>query len=139
MPRLPHSGQHRLCHEELMFQIDLHAAVPVLRGDLLDRVASIVSGIIHEDVDCRKRLQDLAHDSLKCADVGKVAVEVLRRRTTGLLQSLDEGFGCLVLNIEEDDLRLLPRESLNDGFTDAARSACDDYDSVLEARVYHCR
>src|ERR1700743_100952 len=46
-----HRGCDGLGDEELMFEVDCHAAIPQVGGDIFPRVADVVAGVIYQHID----------------------------------------------------------------------------------------
>ena len=89
-----------MCREELVSQIDGYRVVPRLRSDIRDFVSGVVTGVVYQNVDHPKAVNNIVDRALESWDVGQVTV-IISRRIQGRLQSRDKTAGLLVLQIRK--------------------------------------
>lgn len=75
-----HLRRHRLRREELVPQIDLHAILPVVDGDVRDLVAIVIGGVVDEHTDRSVLLPDAGDCRLERGNDPEVGVNEPRRR-----------------------------------------------------------
>jgi len=130
-----HGRDHTLRHEELCLEIDRHRPIPGRGCDVGKGMAGVVSGVVDENIDRAKARENLLRGGLQGIYIGEIAVEVRWWIEACGLQAEDQLLGCAVLNIEEDDLRPLACEGLDDRFPNAAGAAGDDDDTIRKAGI----
>ena len=128
---LLHVRVHRLRGEELVPQIDVHRAVPVLRRHLVDRLAVIVGGVVDQHGDRPERGPHARDRRPQRLDVGEVAADEERRMRGAPKGSPTSASRRFAVDVDEGDLRALAGEGLDDRRADAGSAAGDEDDAVL--------
>ena len=120
-----HVLQHRLGAEELVPQVHGDAAVPVFGGDVLGPVALVMGGVVDQHRDGSQLLPDRRDGPAQRLHVRQVAVlEAHRGALPGEIGG--ERLGGGLVDVQEADLGVLPREGPDDGLPDAASAAGHD-------------
>ena len=120
--------------EELVFEVQGDRLVPVLLADFVDVAALIVGGVVDQDADRPQPLARLLHRRLERRDVGQVAFDEEGRRA-GRAEPRGERLRRFGLDVDEDDVGLLPDEGLDHRRANSGASAGDEDDLVDERRV----
>ncbi len=128
-------GKRGLGEEELMAKVDGHQGIPELRCDFGGGVATVVAGVVDEDVETAEGIDGGCNGWADGGDVGDVATKIDGRGKSVCLDGCDQPGGGLVLNIEEGDLGALLSEAKDEGFADAGCSSRNEDAAALKAGI----
>src|SRR5580658_1954885 len=118
-----------------MFQINGDGLVPICRCDFGDLVAGVVPGVVYQNIDGMKSVQNGLYRALYFGSVGQVAVVVDRGSRAVRRQLLSKFLGGLILNVQKCYLRILHGESFDDGLAYSGGTTGHDDHAIAKAWI----
>ena len=125
-PKLAHLRMNGLGGKKVMPQIHVLGVVPIVGGDVGDRVALVIGGIVDQDRDRAELRPGFRDRGLQRRDVGHVAVQKKRRPALALHRRRHR-FAFCALHVDESDARMIAREGAHEVGADAGRAAADEH------------
>jgi hypothetical protein len=101
---------------------------------LLDRVAIVVRGVVHQDVEAAEILDQPRDPGLGAGHVGQVDM-LIDRRLPQAGEAGDQRLRLRIGDIEEGDVAALADKALDHAGADARSAAGDQHALALQARI----
>src|SRR5256885_4842904 len=130
-----HLWRGGLRRKEHVPQVYRDALIPVVRCDLVERVAVVVAGIVDEHSNVAQLDADFFDSRPQGGEVVEVAIDEVRRGSRLFLNLSDQHPTLFLRDIHETHTRPLPGEGAREGRTNTASSAGDEDRFVCEPRV----
>jgi hypothetical protein len=120
--------------KKMMPQIHVLRVVPIVGGDVSDRMALIVGGVIDQNRDPAELRAGFRNRSSQRGDVGHVAVQK-QRRPAFAFDPRRHRFAFCALHVDESDARMIAREGAHEVGADAGRAATDEHSAPSKTRI----
>ncbi len=129
-----HIGQHALCSEDDMTQIDAHHPVEIVCCHRIELVALIDRRIVHQPEDWAERRPDMINGSTKSADIHEVAFAE-EDGCSLRAQVRFESPADIRLFVEESDLGAAAAKCPDVSLADTGRPAGDNDNAVAQVWI----